>query len=254
MTQTTNNNVGIYQLTHLDSQKTYIGASQNLKARVYHHNRDLHLNRHHVPALQNDFNQSATGNSAISFAVLEYCDFDQLHEREDFHIETKKPVYNTKAGGGGVRVITDEARNNARNRITGKQMRYLGDFVTPHGVYSSSFRACSASEVRISQYALWKACRNPETVITKLAYAKSVYLQSLGEGVIGKTWAELGFGFVAKAEDDTGIKAISEELSPSERALLIKRCGTELAEGLAEVKAASTEIKAIINASKRRLN
>lgn len=253
MTQTTNNNIGIYQLTHLDSQKTYIGASQNLKARVYHHNRDLHLNRHHVSALQSDFNQSATGNNAVSFAVLEYCDFDQLHEREDFHIETKKPVYNTKAAGGGVRVITDEARENSRNRIIGKQMRYLGDFVTPWGVYSSSFRACSACEVRMSQFAVWKACRNPKTVITKLAYAKSLYLSSLHDrSVIGKTWAELGFGFVAKAEDDTGIKSV--EISPSERAALIKKCGTELAENLDDMKQSTSQIKAIIKANKRHLN
>lgn len=251
----TNSTTGIYELTHIESGKTYIGASQNLKSRVYHHNRDLHLNRHHVPALQNDFNQTATGNSAVSFAVLEYCDFDQLHEREDFHIETKKPVYNTKAAGGGVRLITEEARNESRKRLVGKQMRFIGDFRTPHGVYSSSFRAASASEVRMSQFAVWKACKNPDTVITKLAYAKSLYLSTLHDhSVIGKTWAELGFGFVPKADDDTGIKTITEELSPSERAVLIKRCGTELAEGLGEVKAASAEIKAIINASKRRLN
>jgi group I intron endonuclease len=249
----TNITTGIYSLTL--NGKVYVGASQNLKSREYHHLRELHMDCHHVPALQAEFNEVASGNSAVSFEVLEYCDFDQLHEREDFHIETKRPDYNSKRAGGGLRIITDESRAKSAARLKGKQMRYDGDFICPHGVYQSSIRAAQASEVTISQFAVWKACKFPETVITKLAYGKSLYLQSLHDrSVIGKTWADLGFNFVAKAEDDTGIKTITVELSPSERAVLIKRCGTELTEGLAEVKAASAEIKAIINASKRRLN
>jgi group I intron endonuclease len=249
----TNFTTGIYSLTL--NGKVYVGASQNLKSREYHHLRELHMDCHHVPALQADFNEVASGNSSITFEVLEYCDFDQLHEREDFHIETKRPDYNSKRAGGGLRVITDESRAKSAARLKGKQMRYDGDFITPWGIYQSSIRAASASEVAFSQFAVWRACKFPDVVITKHSYGKSRYLSSLHDrSVIGKTWREIGFNFFAKAEDDTGIKTISEELSPSERAVLIKRCGTELSEGLGEVKAASAEIKAIINASKRRLN
>jgi group I intron endonuclease len=252
----TNTTTGIYSLSL--NGKVYIGASQNLKSREYHHFRELHLDSHHIPALQADFNQVAaiSGNSAVSFEVLEYCSLEQLHEREDFHIETTKPikpVYNSKRAGGGLRVITDASRAKSAARLKGKQMRYDGDFITPWGVFQSSIRAASASEVAISQFAVWKACKNPDITITRLAYAKSRYLSyHYDESVIGKTWRDIGFSFIAKAEDDTGIKTV--ELSPSERAAIIKKCGTELVENLAEVRQATTEIKAIINASKRHLN
>ncbi|WP_276118277.1 GIY-YIG nuclease family protein [Pararhizobium qamdonense] len=259
MTQTANNS-GIYALTV--NGTTYIGASHNLKSRFYHHKRNLHLNRHHAPAIQEAFNTVATGNSAVSFSVLEYCNLEQLHAREDFHIKTNQHVCNSKAAGGGIRLITDDARENSRKRLTGRQMRYIGDFITPWGLFTSSMAAAKASEVAFSQFAVWKACKQSETVITRLAFAKSRYLQTLGQHVVGMSWAELGFAFVAKAEDDTGIKVIGEgpvtskydALSDSERADLIERLKLEMAEGLDEMKQSASKLKSLIEASKRHLH
>ncbi|KQY14436.1 hypothetical protein [Rhizobium sp. Root482] len=257
-----NTTTGIYSLTV--NGKTYIGASQNLKSRVYHHKRDLHLNRHHVPAMQCDFNELNCGNSAISFSVLEYCNFDQLRDREQFHIDTKGPDYNIRAAGGGVRVITDEARENSRKRLTGKQMRYDGDFCTPFGVFPSSYQAATASDVPMSQPAIWNACKRPDTTITRSAYMRSRYLKhNHDESVIGKTWRELGFSFQPKADDDTGIKDVSTaqlelneipELSASERSTLIEKLKNSMANALDQVKQSASEIGAIIDASKSRLH
>lgn len=247
---------GIYQITHIETGKSYIGASTNLPIRRYHHNRDLHLNRHRVSAMQQDFNQSATGNSAISFAVLEHCNSDELGSREQFHIDTKRPFYNTNAGGGGLRQSSDQFREGARKRLTGRQMRYVGDFVTPWGVFNSTYQAVDACEPKISQYAVWTGCKMPETVISRSSYMRTRYLQSVhGESVIGKTWGDIGFSFQPKSGDDTGIKDIAkasdiESMSSTERAAYIIECKTDLANNLDKLKQEASNLKTSVTQRK----
>ncbi|WP_455918675.1 GIY-YIG nuclease family protein [Ensifer canadensis] len=193
------NNIGIYALTHVETGKTYVGASTNIRTRKYHHYRQLHLNKHYAKEMQADFNASACGNSAVDFRVLEYCATDKLSERESFHIETTAAEYNSNAaGGGGMRVITDKTREKMRNRVLGKQLRYVGDFQTPWGMFRSSQAASRAIDGLMSQPGIWNACTRNETIITPLSYAKSKYLKANHDkSVIGKTWESLGFSFSA---------------------------------------------------------
>ena len=197
------NQSGIYTLTHVDSGRIYVGASRNLDARRYSHYRELHLNKHHCRELQVDFNGSACGNSAVEFTVINVCPVEALHEMEKLHIEALSPSYNQNAAGGGLRKeATEETRQKMRERMTGHQIRYIGTFKTPFGDFTSSKKGSDASEGGMSQASVWKACRNSDTLITRRSYVKTRYLkENFDESIIdNKTWHDLGFGFVAKAD------------------------------------------------------
>lgn len=195
------NKSGIYKITHVDSGKTYIGATRNLASRRYSHYRELHLNKHICVEMQSDFNASACGNSAIDFQVLTFCPIEALHEQEKFHIEALSPSYNKNAAGSGLRIeITDQTREKISNRMKGNQIRCIGTFKTPFGDFTSSSKAAKACSVDFSQAAIWRACRYSDTVITRKSYVKTKYLnQNFDESIAdNKTWADLGFGFVDK--------------------------------------------------------
>ncbi|WP_313199906.1 GIY-YIG nuclease family protein [Rhizobium sp.] len=193
-----NQNCGVYIFTHVDTGRSYIGASSNLKRRKYHHYRSLHLGNAKTTEMLIDFQNSAVGNSAMDFRVIEYCDQSNLAEREKAYIETRNPEYNTKRGGAGIRVVKEDFREKQRERWTGRQMRVVGVFTTPWGEFSSSNAAAEASGGLISQPAVWTSCTRASKVITRTAWSKSIYLQTKhDESVVGKAWSDLGFGFQA---------------------------------------------------------
>lgn len=193
-----NENCGIYIFTHVDTGRSYIGASSNLKRRKYHHFRSLHLGYAKATEMLIDFQNSAVGNSAMDFRVLEYCDHSKLGECEQAHIEALKPEYNSNRGGGGIRISSDDFKEKQRQRWTGKQMRKVGVFITPWGEFASSNAAAEAIDGLISQPAIWTSCTRSDKTITRNSWSKSAYLQThYDESVVGTTWAELGFGFKA---------------------------------------------------------
>jgi group I intron endonuclease len=193
----TEQNSGIYIFEHLPTGKQYVGASSNLKRRKYQHLRSLHLGYSHNEEMQIDFQQSAIGNSAMDFRVIEYCEVAELGAREKSYIEAINPAYNVNVGGGGIREVSDNFREQMRKRLTGVQIRKVGTFITPFGEFPSSAAVAQSSGL-ISQAAAWNACRKSSTEITRNAFVKSAYLQAnFDENVVGKTWAEIGFSFVS---------------------------------------------------------
>ncbi|AYD01758.1 GIY-YIG nuclease family protein [Neorhizobium sp. NCHU2750] len=199
MTTNTEQNTGVYIVTHIESGKTYIGASRNLKKRRYNHYRELHIGTHNCTELLIDFQMSNSGNSAVDFRVLEYCEFDELAEVEKSYIDAMKPDYNHRTGGGGIRPYSEELADRQRKRWTGQQMRRIGTFITPFGSFDSSYTAADMSEGTMSQFGVWRTCKSAERRINRHAWSKSAYLQKHhDESVIGQTWASIGFGFSAE--------------------------------------------------------
>lgn len=80
---------GIYCIRHVSSGRMYVGSSVNIKARWRAHRHRLfqgeHANRH----MQNLWNRD--GRDSFTFAVLEYCEADDLLRREEAWIEATPP-------------------------------------------------------------------------------------------------------------------------------------------------------------------
>lgn len=95
---------GVYQITHIETARCYLGSSANTCKRMYEHRRLLRNSKHYNRKLQRAWDKH--GESAFSFAVLEQVamtsidDVALLLEREQFHIDTLKPHYNLSPTAG----------------------------------------------------------------------------------------------------------------------------------------------------------
>ena len=263
-------NSGIYAITHIDTGAVYVGASTNIRSRKYNHFRKLHLNKHHCKELQNDFNESAIGNNAVSFEVLEYCERTALADREKFHIDAADVVYNTPThAGSGCFEVSEDRRDIMRDKLTGAQIRHVGTYILPWGSFSSSVKAAKASKGMMSQAGVYNNCTKPETEITPFAYAKSRYLHTnFDESVIGETWAKLGFGFIGqktKPKQETTIEMTKaniinfptseefENISLAERMLILESWQEEMEDNLTRIRESTAAIGALIEANKNHM-
>jgi group I intron endonuclease len=73
-------NSGVYFIQHIKSGMVYIGGTNDFKRRWRDHKCQLRKNRHDNPNLQSAWNKY--GQQAFRFHKLEYCNVDQLNERE----------------------------------------------------------------------------------------------------------------------------------------------------------------------------
>lgn len=72
--------------------KVYIGSAVNLKTRYMTHRRALIKNKHDNSRLQNYFKKY--GANSLTFKVVEFCEREQLIEREQYHIDQLQPFFN----------------------------------------------------------------------------------------------------------------------------------------------------------------
>jgi group I intron endonuclease len=78
-------NTGIYQIKNLIIEKSYVGSAANLYKRNYEHRRLLNNNKHPNRHLQFAWNKY--GEENFKFEILEYCNKNELLEREQFWID-----------------------------------------------------------------------------------------------------------------------------------------------------------------------
>lgn len=92
---------GVYLLTHLESNKLYVGSSVNLYRRFKHYYSNVNLTRNTNSRIHNALLHH--GHSAFSLTILEYIDVrdltkseakDIIIRREQFYIDLLKPEYN----------------------------------------------------------------------------------------------------------------------------------------------------------------
>lgn len=76
---------GIYIITNIVNNKSYIGSSLDYKQRIRQHKYSLRNNKHYNKHLQSSFNKYGENN--FTFNLLELC--SNLIERETFYIYTK---------------------------------------------------------------------------------------------------------------------------------------------------------------------
>lgn len=92
------NTSGIYKISSLIDGREYVGSSINIHKRWVSHKNDLLKNRHKNKKIQRFFNKH--GIEKLRFSVVEFCEIDQLIEREQFYIDSGLYEFNIckKAG------------------------------------------------------------------------------------------------------------------------------------------------------------
>ena len=88
----TKNKIGIYCLLNINNNKRYVGSSVNIYNRLLSHRSNLRNNKHPNQYLQNSYNKH--GEKQFLISILEYCNIEQLAEREQYYINLLNSEYN----------------------------------------------------------------------------------------------------------------------------------------------------------------
>lgn len=80
------NRSGVYKITCLSTNRIYIGSSIMCLKRKSEHFRDLRNNKHHCTRLQRAYNKH--GKLNLVFEVIEYCNYDEIIQREQYYLNT----------------------------------------------------------------------------------------------------------------------------------------------------------------------
>lgn len=91
---------GIYKITCLVNNKSYIGQSVSIKRRWATHKRELANGIHYNKYLQREYNKY--GKDKFIYEILELCPKEKLNEREQFYVKifnTFEDGYNCDLGG-----------------------------------------------------------------------------------------------------------------------------------------------------------
>ncbi len=112
---------GIYMCTCTANNKSYIGQSVDVKLRKTQHLSELRYNKHFNEYLQKSYNKY--GEDSLVWEVLEYCDKDNLDDREIYWIAQHDTVdngFNATVGGTANRVFkrTPEFRERLSQTLT----------------------------------------------------------------------------------------------------------------------------------------
>lgn len=85
---------GVYCIRNLENGCVYIGASKDVSRRLSQHRNALRENVHYNDDLQFDWNDY--GEECFQFTVLDFCDDDEIFERETEWIKSFDYLYNVK--------------------------------------------------------------------------------------------------------------------------------------------------------------
>jgi group I intron endonuclease len=88
----------IYMITNIINGKIYIGSATNYKVRMNLHFSLLNRNKHHSIILQRSYNKYGSENFECD--IIEYCDINNLIEREQVWINFFKPEFNINKVAG----------------------------------------------------------------------------------------------------------------------------------------------------------
>lgn len=111
-------NSGIYKITNIKNNNSYIGSSTDLKRREYDHFRFLRSSKHINKHLQNAYNMY--GSDSFCFEVIFNCEKDYLLYYEDLFLEHFKPQYNISLSASSPmkgRKHTEESLKKIRAQI-----------------------------------------------------------------------------------------------------------------------------------------
>lgn len=83
---------GIYKIENTETGKVYFGQARDIDKRWRQHVNKLNRGYHHNHNLQHAWDKD--GAKCFKFSVLEYCEVEQLTEREQHYLDTHMPAGN----------------------------------------------------------------------------------------------------------------------------------------------------------------
>ena len=115
---------GIYKITNIINNKTYIGQSIDIRKRFIHHTSESRHQRQHM-AISKAIQKY--GKDYFCFEILTQCTRDELNDKERYFVEKYNSVapngYNMRSGGD-IRgcYVSEEARKNMSKARTGMKL------------------------------------------------------------------------------------------------------------------------------------
>lgn len=113
---------GIYKITCLSNNKTYIGSSKNCNVRYNQHTYKLNKGKHKNQHLQNAWNKY--GKENFVFEILATCPPEYLIKLEQWFLDSLKPEYNIcKIAHSTLGIkLSETVKQNLRNKRLGKKL------------------------------------------------------------------------------------------------------------------------------------
>lgn len=113
----TGSDIGIYKITNIITEMSYIGQSRHLNSRL-----TRHKNGQGVQLISKSIRKHGSDN--FIFEILEECDIESLNEKEQYWIEKFECMspngYNLTSGGGQNIIVSEETKKKMSLAQTGK--------------------------------------------------------------------------------------------------------------------------------------
>ena len=146
---------GIYQITNKTNKKKYIGQSQDIHQRWYHHRYDLNNNNHENPYLQQSWNKHGEDN--FTFEIITECKPNELNDLEEYYINKYNTFTNRDNGynlqsGGGYRQLSDEVCQKISEKNSGEGHWNYGQNLTLNHQIKMSKTTTSTGFLRVTKH------------------------------------------------------------------------------------------------------
>lgn len=188
---------GIYKISNIITNKSYIGSAKNLRKRFSQHLNLLKLGKHHSIHLQNSYNKYGEDN--FKYEIIEFCDEKDLLFREQYYLDSLfyaqdyinklnskflelsyniNPLSNSRLGSKQNKKAIEKSVMNNPNRIE----IYKFDF---NGILIEEYISIgdAATKNNTSKSAIARCCKNEQEYCLNFIYCtKENYINNF-EGI-----------------------------------------------------------------------
>jgi hypothetical protein len=196
------------------NDKKYIGSSVNLYERLHKHLSLLRNSKHENQHLQNSFTKN--GENSFQIIILEFCNEDELYEKESLYYTLLKPEYNKKdverhsVSKESIEKIKSSLKEGYKTgRIVSKSKKTIciydikGNFIKEVSSINEAclFVKCTPSSInrvakkqykQINGYqTFYKGDETPEDLSKRFAFRKFIFVRKDSETKLCKNYIEV---------------------------------------------------------------